>query len=190
LALRRPSPRLLESTDDRVRVASVTLLENIEKTLKAQAKSDYKALVEICQGISKNKSSATLGGSSFLSNVLTDCMRASKDAEKLREVILNLCVVSATSANGDTKKSSSKSVDRCWLELSQAHGGCQTTSVLLNAIDFAGEESFPLLSRWKVAGQPLVEIILKANPVEGEVSAPLQSLMETVVIMLKGRYDQ
>jgi hypothetical protein len=51
------------------------------------------------------------------------------------------------------------------------------------------EESFPLLSRWKVAGQPL-EIILKANPVEGEVSAPLQSLMETVVIMLKGRYDQ
>jgi hypothetical protein len=181
-----PALALLESTDDRVRVASVTLLENIEKALKTQAKSDYKPLVEICEGISKNKSSATLGGSAFLSNVLTDCMRASKDAEKLREVVLKLCVISATSANGDTKKSSSKAVDRSWLELSQAYGGCQAASVLLSAIDFAGEESFPLLSRWNVAGQPLVEIILKSNPVEGEVLAPLQSLMETVVIMLKG----
>jgi hypothetical protein len=180
-----PALALLESADDGVRVASVTLLENIEKALGTQAKSDYKPLVEICQGISKNKSSATLGGSAFLSNVLTDCISASQDAETLRDVIMKLCVISATSANGDTKKST-KSVDRSWLELSQAYGGCQAASILLNAIDFAGEESFPLHSRWKVAGQPLVEIILKANPSEGEVSAPLQSLMETVVIMLKG----
>lgn len=181
-----PALALLESTDDRVRVASVTLLENIEKTLEAETKSAYKPLIEICQGLSKNKSSATLGGSAFLSNVLTDCMRVSQDADKLREVILQLCVISATSANGDTKKPSSKTVDRSWLELTQANGGCQAASVLLNAIDFAGEESFPLLSRWKVAGQPIVEIILKANPVEVEVPASLNSLMETVVIMLKG----
>jgi U3 small nucleolar RNA-associated protein 10 len=84
------------------------------------------------------------------------------------------------------KKPIPKALDDSWLELSQAHGGCQAASVLLNAIDFAGEESFPLHSRWKLAGQPLVEVILKANPVEGKVPASFHSLMDTVVRMLKG----
>jgi hypothetical protein len=89
--------------------------------------------------------------------------------------------VSATSANGDMKKSSSKSVDRCWLELSQAHGGCQTHFSPFECYRFCWRKRITLLSLGG-RSRAAVEIILKANPEGGSVCS-LQSLMETVVML-------
>lgn len=181
-----PALALLESVEERVRIASVELLKRIESSLDSRGDTDCKPLIEVCRGISNHTSSASLGGSSFLSAFMSSCISESQSATKMRESLLKLCVFSATSCSADVKTPVSKALESRWLELNQASGGCQAASILLHALDFAGEDSFPLALRWKLAGQPLVEQILNANPTETEISASFLSLSEAVVRMLKG----
>lgn len=186
-----PALALLESADQEVRVAAASLLQAIEAHLpqackgrKTPAAIDWSCLKTVCRQISIAKSSATMGGDSFLPDVLSKSIGQSPNAAALQETLLTLCVLSAGSYGGEAAASSTNVVDNGWLSLENAAGGCRTAAALLKAMALAGEETFPLQLRWKFAGRKLLDAFVAVETKSGN-RMPLD-LAACIVGMLKG----
>ena len=67
------------------------------------------------------------------------------------------------------------------------NGFCDAASVILSAMETAGENNFPLSNRWKVVGKPLFDLFVKKLPQTSASLAPsVKTLLENVIVMLKG----
>ena len=185
-----PCLALLESTEEGVRAAAADLLQKIGDSLPHATKGrkaalDWSCLKEICQQVSSMENSAKMGGDSFLSSFLASCIRDSTAASSLQEALLSLCVFSTCSCGDESVSKVKDAAQQSWLTLGNAAGGCRGAAILLNAMELAGEDAFPLRLRWKFAGQTLLEVFLsETSSVDtGESSA---SVAKCVGRMLKG----
>lgn len=185
-----PALSLLESSDQEVRVAAANLLSDLEPLFSQNSEvskacaNEWSCLQQVCQRISYSKASVTMGGDSFLSSFLATCIGESSNAPVLQEALLLLCVFAAVSCGSDSAATAVDAIENSWLSLEDVNGGCSAASTLLNAMELAGEEAFPLLARWKFAGSFLLESILAMKTNKSERLS--LDLAKCVSRMLKG----
>jgi hypothetical protein len=181
-----PAFALLAHGDESVREKVVDLICSMGESFSKQPKSEWSSLNEICQYISNNRSSAIMGGVSFLPGCLTAVMSVTKKADALQKSLLSLCVYSAVACGSAKSKSPENAFDHGWLDIGEVIGGQKAAVTILKVAESSGEDAFPLATRWHMAGKPILDAILKATWSKGELPSSLSALVDSVVRMLKG----
>jgi hypothetical protein len=119
------------------------------------------------------RSHIMMDGSNALPKLLSSSARSQKDGAILRETLLETCAEIVTKHllfdNDEVA----------------GEGICHAVVVLMEAMEAAGEESFALSSRWRLAGKPIFEHFLDF-PSSKCPSPAMQSLVDCVIVMLKG----
>jgi len=119
------------------------------------------------------RSHIMMDGVNALPKLLSSSARSQKDGAILREILLETCAEIVTKHmlfdNDEVA----------------GEGICHAVVVLMEAMEAAGEESFALSSRWRLAGKPIFEHFLDF-PSSNHPSPAMQSLVDCVIVMLKG----
>jgi U3 small nucleolar RNA-associated protein 10 len=181
-----PALALLGHSDEGVRTKAVKLITVIGDAVNKEPESEWKALHEISLHVSKNKSSATMGGSSFLSTCMASVIQESKHPTQLQKCILKLCVFAAASCASLKATSLEEAFSKSWLPLGQVSGGYFAAATVMDAAELAGEDAFPLLLRWKNCGKAIFDGLMQSGVAVESVSDSLTILVDSTVRMLKG----
>lgn len=181
-----PALALLGHSEEGVRSKAVKLISVIGDVVSKEPESEWKALHEVSLHVSKNKSSATMGGSSFLSTCMASVINESKHATQLQKCLLKLCVFAAAGCASLKTTSLDAAFSKSWLPLGQVNGGYFTAAIVMDAAELAGEDAFPLLLRWKSCGKAIFDGLLQSGVAVESVSESLTILVDSTVRMLKG----
>ena len=179
-----PALALLGHSHEEVRKKSLSLLFLIGRGLSTESEGKWRVLSEVSSRILRNKSSAILGGSLFISKCLQSSVLESKHPNELREALMKLCVFSASASA--SLNNEEISFESSWLPIDLVRGGCQTASFVLSEAELAGENAFPLLVRWKCAGKVILQCLLSKTKAMNDLCGPCLNLIECIVCMLKG----
>jgi hypothetical protein len=181
-----PALALLGHSEEGVRRKAVKLISVIGDAVNKEPESEWKALREVSLHVSKNKSSATMGGSSFLSTCMASAIQESKHATQLQKCLLKLCVFAAAGCASLKATSLEEAFSKSWLPLGQVSGGYFTAATVMNAAELAGEDAFPLLLRWKSCGKAIFDGLMQSGVAVESISESLTILIDSTVRMLKG----
>ena len=122
------------------------------------------------------KAKLELGGANALVDFLKECIVKSSSPDVLRKSLLNQCVLCTIGERGSRAKSISNH---------KFAGSLSAASILLNAMEDAGESMFSLEKRWESCGKLIFDVLIN-QPSDGESARPEKPLADTVVRMLKG----
>lgn len=175
-----PALCLLSNGDEGIRKRAVELIESIGKMISKTAEMEWGALVEVCSFITANKSSALMGDASFLPSCLASVVSRSVKKQKLQTCLLHLCVYASMTFSVE------KGANGGWLDASEAIGGHLAAIALLKAVEEAGDDCFPVSTRWRLAGKPILDGILACDYTSTGVPTSLVGLIEIAIRMLKG----
>ena len=182
-----PAFALIANEDERVRTKAIDLISSIGEALKKHASKEWKFVAKVCQYVDENRSAASMGGDSFLSRCLSAVALDCGKGFHFQKSVLSLCVYSAAACSSNKSALPSKTFEKRWLDLNTAGGGQKAAVTILRAAQKAGEDAFPLLLRWEVAGKPILDGLLATNISKGhEVSTQLHALVNAILQMLKG----
>jgi len=183
-----PALALCCQREERIRALAVSFLSHLGKiTSESSNKEEWKILSVLCQYFAKNESSIVLKGASFLPESLATIISHSKESQLIRKYLLQAILCSATAYGAIDSVTSTEYVAKSWLDGENLIGGYKTANTLLEAVENAGEITFPILSRWKYAGQPLLATFLSSLFYKGgEISHHQLELIHTVVKILRG----
>lgn len=125
---------------------------------------------------SNMKSKLELGGENALVDLLKECIIKSSTSFNICTYLLKQCELCTVGENGTRLKSCGKSM----------YVGCFTAaSILLNAMEDAGDSFFPLEERWKSCGKIIYDTLSGVD--SGDTNDMQdQPLANSVVRMLKG----
>jgi hypothetical protein len=124
-----------------------------------------------CAPQSSMRSNMMMDGSSALPKMLSAAVQEGEDDSILRTLLLETCADLVNKMLHDNTNFAGEGI-------------CHSVVILLNAMEFAGEKSFSLNDRWHLAGKPIFDHFLAFPP--SQSSASLQSLIECMLVMLKG----
>lgn len=163
-------------SDLSVRESALDFLGTIESSMNrkdacAKAYSCISSLM--CTAQAPMRSQIMMDGSNALPKVLSTSVKSQKDGELLKETLLTACAEIATK---------NLLIDN---DEVAGEGMCHSVVVLMEAMEAAGEDSFALSFRWRLAGKPIFDHFLDF-PSSKYPSPALQSLVDCVVVMLKG----
>lgn len=170
-----PALALLEHSDLRVRQAAANLLLSIGKQLKSQ--TGWYGVASLCSEITKSLAAESGALSTFLSR----CVKWNHDSSIAERLLKLLPYPFATYGRDEYVETLGEIFAGSWLTLDKATGGATVVTVILNGMESAGEDSFPLLARWELGAQPLLEHIVSSN-----ITPPFSSLAEAGIKLLKG----
>ena len=168
---------LLSHNDFHVRDRSLKLLKQMKK-IGNDNLEECKAINEICAlaNSSSEMSSILRGdGMNSLPKFLRQVALSSKNPTLIRKILLQGCA-------GDTSAVQYLSRKKGNLF---GTGTSYSASVLLNAMESAGEDAFSLHDRWEYSGRPILSSVMEADGTV-QLPEPAKLLIETVVVMLKG----
>jgi len=154
---------------------------------KSPLKDEWRILSVVCQYFAKNRSSVVLRGKSSLSESLATILSHSKETASIQKHLLTAVLCSVTAYGATDTVSSTEYCTKSWLCCDSLIGGYKTGVILLEAFEIAGENAFPILSRWRCVGTPILSLFL--SPSLGgikEISCYQSQLIHTVVRILKG----
>jgi BP28CT (NUC211) domain len=178
-----PSLALLESANKSVRDQSLKLLALLSDC--GGSTKEWKPLAAICQEVLKKRSSAALGGVTFLPLCMAERVRA--DGDSLRECLLSLCLCAAVGCGRDSITTLEDMIKSPWLPFGHARGHIVAACTMLRNMELAGEEAFPLKLRWDRFGAPILKLLLTVTTCDGGQLDPAATLLcDSVVGMLKG----
>jgi len=167
---------LLVHSELKVREAALSVLNRIESTTNKEGSlqviGDLCSL--ICEPSSSFRANLLLDGASALPILLQRAVQASGNASILRKLLLESCVISVLAV-----KHFSLSIPYTF-----GIGFCNSSVLLLSAMESAGESTFPLTTRWDIAGKAIFDLFLQHC--RESVPSTMQKLVECVVVMLKG----
>uniref|UniRef100_A0A7S2ELE7 HEAT repeat-containing protein 1 n=2 Tax=Ditylum brightwellii TaxID=49249 RepID=A0A7S2ELE7_9STRA len=189
-----PALSLLSHTDRKVREAVLKFVEALLSRATTEKHPEHAkeihSLLELfspaiaTEGNSSMQSAILMDGPGALPLLLRKAVQESPNSSFLVEFLLRQCTLGfSNTANPKPHWSRTRTP-----------GGCYAAAVLLSSMASVGEDVFPLIKRWKYAGEELFEIFL-ADSEEESVSekseSPIlnesvKSLMESAVLMLKG----
>lgn len=127
----------------------------------------------VCTAQAPMRSLIMMDGLNALPKVLSASVKSQKDGELLKELLLTTCAEIATEylILGNDEAA--------------GEGMCHCVVVLMEAMEAAGEDSFSLSSRWRLAGNTIFDHFLHF-PSSKCPNPALMSLVDSVVVMLKG----
>ena len=128
-----------------------------------------------CGSSPSMKAELLLDGAKGLPQLLCKAIESAKNGYNIRKTLLEGCVVSATSMKHFNIASTT----------SLGNGGCHASSMILLAMELAGETAFPLSHRWSLAGKKLISIFLM-NEESKAIPSSAKTLLESVVLLLLG----
>lgn len=183
-----PALAMLSHSDKQVREAAVGVLSSIsDNQLSSKGKGRKKSLdttgaVQVCRVLSSDATSVIqLGGA--LASHLSRCAQQSGSGE-MKAALVQLAAHAVMSAARPTKNEYVKNFSSAsWLSPTYASGTRETGCQILEAMEVAGEDAFPLSLRWENAGRPLLNWLLALDQ-GGETS--LIHVADLVGKMLKG----
>ena len=178
-----PALALVAHPNDLIRKKAVDLVCLIGECLGKRSGTEWKSLAALARYVSENRSSAIMGGSSFLPGCFTAVTATAGKDFAFQKCFLDLCVCTLTAS---TKSPPSESFGKGWLNTAECLGAQKTVVTLLKAAECAGEAAFPLATRWQHAGKPILDSLLKSGSSGDEVQTLLMTLVDTLVRMLKG----
>ena len=179
-----PALALLEHADEGVRTTALELLSQWSGSLSTKkSQANWKPLVLVCEEASKNKASATMGGTSYLPMCLASAANASKDC---RDRLLDLVLSALVACGWEAARSREDILKHTWVPFGRASGHAGAGVAVLRAMELAGEQCFPLEQRWRVAGSPVQACLLESETRGSELSLGAELLSDAVVGMLKG----
>ena len=183
-----PTLALTCHSNESIRGIAVDLLSCIGKTLSScPSKVEWKNMSEISGYLVENRSSVILGGSTFLPTAFATVLSNSNEADKIRKHLLTGILCSAAAYGSINHVSSDDYFASSWLDIGQVTGGYKTAVILLDAVESAGESSFPLLSRWSQLGESLLSSFLSARKDdEAKMTSYQSQLIFSIARMLKG----
>lgn len=123
------------------------------------------------------KAKLELGGANALVDFLKECIVKSSSPDLLRKSLLNQCVLCTIGERGSRAKQSFSN--------HKFAGSLSAASILLNAMEDAGESMFSLEKRWESCGKLIFDVLIN-QPSDDETARPEKPLVDTVVRMLKG----
>ena len=164
-----PTLALLAHTDQGIRATATALLSSLEPLLTNR---DAKVFASVGNILSSERTSIQLSGVSALPNFFRRAIEDSENPELARAFLLECCVTLLS--------------DKALTKLGAMPGAFRSCSIILSAIEFAGESVFPLTERWSLAGSKITNIlrvITVDNLYPEEYST---ALLQTIGRMLKG----
>lgn len=159
-----PTLALLAHTDQDIRKNAAALLCNLEPKLNNDAK--------VFTSVGKLMSSIQLNGASALPAYFREAIKESQHPEKSRTFLLDSCVnllANETLSN-----------------LGAVAGSLRSCSIVLSAIEFAGESVFPLIERWAMAGTKISAMFMTASKPTLYAEGPTDAIVQVLGRMLKG----
>ena len=164
-----PTLALLAHTDQEIRTKATALLNTLEPLL---ANRDAKVFASVGNVVSSERTSIQLNGASALPCFFRQAIEGSVNPELARTFLLECCVKLLS--------------DKVLTKLGAMPGALRSCSIILSAMEFAGESAFPLTERWSVAGSKITNILreVAVNGLYPEVYSNV--LLQTIGRMLKG----
>jgi len=182
-----PTIALTCHSNENVRGLAVDLLCSFSSTLSGnQRNEEWTTLTEVCCYFANNKSSVVLGGQTCLPGALASVLSTSSEKETIRKCLLEGILCSAAAYGLADSVSTKDRFKNRWLDVGQVFGGYRSAALLLDALESAGEEHFPLLSRWHLAGKPLLKGFHSLAQSKANVDGSFSQLVVAVIRMLKG----
>ena len=174
--------------EEKVRGLAVDFLSMLWHILsKSPHKDEWRIISVVCQYFAKNKSSVVLRGTSSLSESLATILSLSKEALSIQKYLLQALLCSATAYGATDSISSTEYCTNSWLGCESMIGGYNVGVTLLEAYESAGENAFPILSRWEYVGKPLLSLFQSSSLCRtNEISCYQSQLIHTVIRILKG----
>jgi hypothetical protein len=138
--------------------------------------SKVKAISIFCSSKTSVEANILMDGANALPQLLRNLIQSSDDASSFLDFLLSSCRIMAQKGLDLMNASDASCGD----------GFCHAVSVLLSAMEAAGETNFPLSKRWKDVGKSLFNFFLKKWLRTDSLSSTTKSLLECVVGMIKG----
>ncbi len=149
------------------------------KVGKALPKTDKKsqAIRLTCTSNSSIESNVLMDGANALPLLLRNIAKKSQGAKCVSEFLLDSC-----------KNMALRGLDLVFCNSTKQSGDgfCHAVSVLLSAMEIAGENVFSLLQRWEKVGKILFDYFLDKNSHSKPLSPAVKNLLECVAVMIKG----
>jgi len=168
---------LLVHSELNVREGALKILNKIEPYTKK--KGPLKVIGYLCSLVcepnSPFRASLLLDGASALPSLLHKAVQGSDNASLLCDTLLRSCVMSVAAVQHFAPSTQNFF----------GIGFCNSNTLVLSAMESAGESSFPLRKRWYIAGKVFFDIFLQHSRT-APLPFPSQKLVECVVVMLKG----
>ncbi|KAG7350621.1 BP28CT NUC211 domain containing protein [Nitzschia inconspicua] len=177
-----PAMTLVANTDDASRKTVLDLLNSFTQTISS-GDTEWSMLSAFGRYLQENRAILVSNGTSFLSHVLSSVLRNDENVDMLRDYLLRLSLCFAASATPISPLESTV-FDSSWLAIGDATGGYRAVIAILEATEMAGEECFPLLSRWRLLGKPLLDAFLQSGLCH--IAQPLEQMLLLAVRMMKG----
>jgi hypothetical protein len=171
-----PALALLSSTNSRVRSAAASFLEHLGPRLP----KSFESLKVIGSTLSRSKSSIALAKSSFVADLLSQSITLSGNASLFRRQLLELGLSYTCGRDSSAFVTTTGRSNETEIEIPFFAAG-----EFLDALELAGEGTFPLSLRWKNMGSQLFREIEKME-LTGGVSKDLSKTVDSVIRMMKG----
>eukprot|EP00559_Dactyliosolen_fragilissimus_P007068 CAMPEP_0184859192 /NCGR_PEP_ID=MMETSP0580-20130426/4196_1 /TAXON_ID=1118495 /ORGANISM="Dactyliosolen fragilissimus" /LENGTH=2583 /DNA_ID=CAMNT_0027355677 /DNA_START=18 /DNA_END=7769 /DNA_ORIENTATION=+ len=165
---------LLGHSASEVRKETLGLLKHCGGVFQ-KSKGDTMPYYNIFALDSSMKSAILMDGENTMIHFLSKLVSEQEHGEHMRHLLLKGCVVSVQAMK-------QFKLPKC---PPYGSGGCNACKYILDAMESAGEQYFPLSSRWKEAGKDIFMLFLEYEG-DNDSFSWTQQLMETVVIMVKG----
>jgi len=165
-----PTFALLSHPDRKIRELVIGMLEQFQSSVNKD-----EVVLEICTKATDKssplRSSLIMDGANSLPNLLGQIVLSSGSSSSatLQKFLIESCKSCALTENGEF-----------------SNGGCEASAVLLSAMEKAGENVYPLLKRWDLAGQELFTALLRYDQNDKLALSSLCRLRDCVLSMLKG----
>ena len=164
-----PTLGLLAHTDQDVRKTATLLLDSLNPLLDNK---DAKVFASVGNAVSSASTSIQLNGASALPAFFRQAVHDADCPSKSRAFLLESCVHLLT--------------NKTLISLGSLSGALRSCSMVLSAVEFSGESSFPLTERWSIAGSKIAELFLKDSTNDSYAEGPVDALLQTLGRMLKG----
>lgn len=153
-------------------------LDLFSKSCRTLAEKDKKIKAVKIPDLSNSslKSIVLMDGNNSLPQILRYIIKNCDDGQSASVFLLKACENMAQTSLSLIQDNS----DYC------CDGFCHTTSIVLSAMETAGERYFPLSKRWEIVGKGLFDFFVQKWPRMKTASPSTRSLLETVVVMIKG----
>lgn len=184
-----PALYLLEQSNEVVRDEARLLLISASSSLEDHCKDHsekakkWECICELGRKMPKIKTAVVWENNTFIGDLLSSCTSQPANGDQFRQVFIVLCGLSSAACANVHVMSTSDAFNSGWLPLRDCTGGMKVSARLLELMEEAGEQSFPLLMRWKLFGQPFLKHVI-----ENERKPPtlLIDLLVLILNMLKG----
>jgi hypothetical protein len=181
-----PTLCLLSNDNEGIRKMALELFALMGKSLSENTKSEWGVLAEVSSFITENRSSALMGDASFLPGCLASVVSKSGKKSQLQKCLLDLCVYASLAFSSEDATDMSNVFDNGWMDASEATGGHLVALTILRAAEEAGEDCFPVNTRWQIAGKPILDGLLASSSSAKKVPISMVALIDVVIRMLKG----